>query len=311
MANVVFTEKIRDLHLENILINSSILYDEPMSKHTSFRTGGIADCFIKIGSEEDLIKLMNIEEIRNKIIPIYIVGNGTNLLVKDSGIAGIVVKLDIRKYSIINDNMIYAESGVSNGVLANFLLENELSGFEFASGIPGTIGGAIYMNAGAYGSEIKDVLLAVRYYDINLNKIVEIDSKDLNLGYRYSRFQEDMNGIILSGKFKFINGNKLDIKSKMNEYMARRLASQPLEYPSAGSTFKRMDSFITAKAIEEAGLKGYTIGGAMVSNKHAGFIINTGNATSQDILDLIHYVQKVILEKYNKKIEPEVRIIGR
>lgn len=301
-------EKLKKLELETILLNSNLTYNEPMSKHTSFKTGGPCDLFIDVGSKEDLIKVFKIAKQND--ISTTVVGNGSNLLVKDSGIDGIVVKYNNKDIDI-KDTIVTASSGVINAYLGNILLEHELSGFEFACGIPGTLGGAIYMNAGAYGSEMKNVAYEVEFLNLDNLAIETLKNDQLEFGYRTSIFQEKLNAIILSVKMEFIKASAVEIKEKMDEFREKRVNSQPLEYPSAGSTFKRMDDFLTSKAIDEAGLKGYSIGGAQVSTKHAGFIVNKGNATSQDIIDLIEYVQKVIFEKYNKKIETEVRIIGR
>ncbi len=299
---------IKNLELEKRLKNSVISYNEPMSKHTSFKTGGPCDAFIEILNNEDLLTVFSIA--REKDIPITVIGNGSNLLVKDSGIDGIVIKYNNKKIEV-RDTEVIAESGVVNAYLGNYLLQYELSGFEFACGIPGTLGGAIFMNAGAYGSEMKDIVDEVEFFNLDNLRIESLSNDKLEFGYRTSVFQDKTRAIILSAKMLFTKSNLLLIKEKMDEYRDKRLNSQPLEYPSAGSTFKRMDDFLTSKAIDEAGLKGYSIGGAQVSTKHAGFIVNKGNATSQDIIDLIDYVKKVILEKYNKKIETEVRIIGR
>ena len=301
-------EKIKNLELETKLNNSILFYNEPMSRHTSFKTGGPCDLFVEVTDKDELQTLITIAKEND--IPITIIGNGSNLLVKDSGIDGIVIKYNNKDIDI-KDTQVIAASGVINAYLGNILLEYELSGFEFASGIPGTLGGTIYMNAGAYGSEMKDVVKEVEYLDLDNLKIETLDNEQLEFAYRTSIFQNKINAVILSVKMEFEKSNMLLIKEKMDEYRDKRLSSQPLDYPSAGSTFKRLDDFLTAKAIDEAGLKGYSIGGAEVSTKHAGFIINKGNATSQDIIDLIEHVQKVILEKYNKKIETEVRIIGR
>ena len=301
-------EKIKNLGLETKLKNSILFYNEPMSRHTSFKTGGPCDLFVEVTDINELKTLITISKEND--IPITIIGNGSNLLVKDAGIDGIVIKYNNKDIDI-KDTQVIAASGVINAYLGSVLLEYELGGFEFASGIPGTLGGAIYMNAGAYGSEMKDVVKEVEYLNLDNLKIETLNNEQLEFAYRTSIFQNKINAVILSVKMEFKKSNMLLIKEKMDEYRDKRLDSQPLDYPSAGSTFKRLDDFITAKAIDEAGLKGYSIGGAEVSTKHAGFIINRGNATSQDIIDLIEHVQKVILEKYNKKIETEVRIIGR
>ena len=204
---------------------------------------------------------------------------------------------------------VIAESGVLVGKLAQRLLKEEISGFEELSGIPGTIGGAVCMNAGAHGKEIKDVLIEVTAMDY-LGNIYKFSNEELNFSYRHSKFLDE-NYIILSAKFNLSKGNKNDIGNKMHEYMEYRKEKQPIEYPNAGSTFKRGNDFITAKLIDDAGLKGYTIGGAQVSEKHSGFIINKGNATAKDVLDLVNYIKKIVFEKFEKEIELEIRYIGK
>lgn len=302
--------------------NENIKRDEPMSKHTSFKVGGNADIFITIHTAEEMIEILKINKHK---LPITIVGNGTNLLVKDSGIRGIVVKYvddsieslkaendnDIKSQNstISNEKLLKVSTGISNAKLAMYLLKNNLSGFEFAGGIPGTLGGAIYMNAGAFGGEIKDIVKNVTFLDLNDETIYTIEGKDCKFSYRSSIF-ENKNALILSATLQLHIEPKENIEKKMNEYKEKRLSTQPLDKPSAGSTFKRGDDFITAVLIDEAGLKGTQIGGAEISTKHAGFIINNGTATAQDIIDLIEYTKRKIYNKYNKKIEAEVRIIG-
>lgn len=302
--------------------NENIKRDEPMSKHTSFKVGGNADIFITIHTAEEMIEILKINEGK---LPITIVGNGTNLLVKDSGIRGIVVKYvddsienlkaendnDIKSQNstMSNEKLLKVSAGISNAKLAMYLLKNNLSGFEFAGGIPGTLGGAIYMNAGAFGGEIKDIVKDVTFLDLNDETIYTIEEKDCKFSYRSSIF-ENRNALILSATLQLHIEPKENIEKKMSEYKEKRLSTQPLDKPSAGSTFKRGDDFITAVLIDEAGLKGKHIGGAEISTKHAGFIINNGTATAQDIIDLIEYTKREIYNKYNKKIEAEVRIIG-
>lgn len=290
--------------LESILGSENVKYNEPMSKHTTFKVGGIADIFITVDSKEKLLKTL--EMLKNE--KITIVGNGSNLLVTDEGIRGIVLKYTANTCEI-NDTIVKVDSGMTNARFANALLNKELTGYEFAAGIPGTIGGAIYMNAGAYGSEMKDIVIETRYLDLETGKIKTIQNSEHNFEYRKSIFQK-LNCIILETTLKLTKGNKEEIKAKMQEYSTKRRESQPLEMPSAGSTFKRGNDFITAKLIDESGLKGYSIGGAQVSTKHAGFIVNKGNATAKDIIDLINYVKEKVYEKFGKTIEEEVKIIG-
>ena len=291
--------------LTTIIEESKIKTNEDMSKHTSFKAGGKAKFYIKAKTVEDVINTVKISKENN--IPIVVLGNGSNILFKDEEFNGVVLKieLDILK---IEENIITAEAGVKNAILGRKALDNNLQGFEFAAGIPGTIGGAIRMNAGAYGGEIKDIVQDVEYLDYEDLKIKKITNKECNFEYRHSVFCENKN-IILSATFKLENGIKEEIANRMNEFAKSRKEKQPLEYPSAGSTFKRGTDFITAKLIDECGLKGYQIGGAQVSEKHAGFIINKENATAKDIIDLVEYVKKTVKEKTGKSIDLEVEII--
>ncbi len=293
--------------IEDILKSENIKYNEPMSKHTSFKVGGPAEIFTYIDSISDLKKVLDL--CKEKKLPITIVGNGSNLLVSDEGIKGVVIKYTANEIKIDRKNgKVVCSGGVINSVLAMQLKESELSGFEFAASIPGTIAGAIYMNAGAFGSEMKDIVNYVKYIDISTGEMITLHNNKLEFGYRKSIF-EKINGVIVETEMQLHHDDKANIENKMIQYKEKRLESQPLEYPSAGSTFKRGEDFISAKLIDEAGLKGYTIGGAQVSTKHAGFIVNTGNATAKDILELIEYVKKVVYDKFNKKLEIEVKII--
>lgn len=299
------------VRFSKIVGEDKLKIDEPMSKHSSFRVGGPAELFLEVESVE---KLKAILEVNKELkLPITVIGNGTNILVKDKGIKGIVIKYvakGISKATLDNDTFaITADAGLPNAALANELLKDSLTGFEFAASIPGTIGGAIYMNAGAFGGEMESIVSEVTFLDLDDLAIYKSDGDDCDFSYRHSKF-ENMNTVILSATMVFSKGNKDEIKRTMDAYLEKRLETQPYDKPNAGSTFKRGDGFITAMLIDEAGLKGYTIGGAQVSEKHAGFIVNTGNATAKDILDLIKYVQKTVMEKYGKAIEPEVRILG-
>ena len=299
------------VRFSKIVGEDKLKIDEPMSKHSSFRVGGPAELFLEVESVE---KLKAILEVNKELkLPITVIGNGTNILVKDKGIKGIVIKYvakGISKATLDNDTFaITADAGLPNAALANELLKDSLTGFEFAASIPGTIGGAIYMNAGAFGGEMENIVSEVTFLDLDDLAIYKSDGDDCDFSYRHSKF-ENMNTVILSATMVFNKGNKEEIKRTMDAYLEKRLETQPYDKPNAGSTFKRGDGFITAMLIDEAGLKGHTIGGAQVSEKHAGFIVNTGNATAKDILDLIKYVQKIVMEKYGKAIEPEVRILG-
>lgn len=295
--------------LETLLGKENVKFDESMSKHTSFKVGGNADIFVTINRVEKLIEVLKIND--NKL-PITIVGNGTNLLVKDSGIRGIVIKFtsDDIKLNIKNQVCnIEVYAGTPNIKLSQVLLKNNVTGFEFASTIPGTIGGAIYMNAGAFESEMKDIVKNVTFLDLMDKKIYTIDNKKCKFLYRKSIFQK-MNAIILKATLELNLDKKENIEKKINQYKEKRMLTQPVDKPNAGSTFKRGEDFITAKLIDEAGLKGVSIGGAEVSTKHAGFIVNKKDATATDIIKLIDYVQKEVYKKFGKKIETEVRIIG-
>ncbi len=284
---------------------TKIKENEDMSKYTSFKAGGKARFLIKANQIQDIKDAIKIAKEQN--IPFLVIGNGSNILFRDGLYNGIIIKVELNKLEI-NENKATVSAGVKNAVLAQKLLENELSGFEFAAGIPGTIGGAIRMNAGAYGGEIKDILEEVTYLDYSTLEEKTITNKECDFEYRHSVFCNNKN-IILSATFNFNKDEKINIQEKMNLYAKSRKDNQPLEYPSAGSTFKRGEDFITAKLIDECGLKGYTIGGAQVSEKHAGFIINKDKATSKDIIELIDYVKKVVKEKKGKKIELEIEII--
>ena len=280
-----------------------ILNNEPMSKHTSFRTGGIADTFIKVESAEDIINI--IKEYDN---PIFI-GNGSNLLVSDDGIRGTVVQIydEFNQISLKEENVIHADAGALLSKIAAFARDNSLTGFEFASGIPGTAGGAVFMNAGAYGGEMKDVVVNV--YAIENGKEVVYNCEEMQFDYRSSIAMKK--NLIISGvDYKLTKGSKDKINEIMIDLNSRRREKQPLEYPSAGSTFKRPEGYFAGKLIMDSGLSGYTVGGAMVSTKHCGFVINTGKATSTDIYNLIKDVQRIVLDKMGVKLETEVRLIG-
>ena len=295
--------------LENIISKDLIKTNEPMKNHTSFKIGGPAEIYIKITSIEELQKVLEFAKKEN--VKITILGNGSNVLVSDKGINGIVIKTNLKEINIENKDSENVEVTVNDAVPIGFLaqkfLKEEITGFEELSGIPGTIGGAILMNAGAHGKEIKDIVTEVTAMDYN-GKIFNFTNEEAEFTYRHSKFS---NGeyIILQAKMLLQKGSKEEIKAKMDEYAQYRKEKQPIEYPSAGSTFKRGTDFITAKLIDEAGLKGYSIGGAKVSEKHAGFIINTGDATSQDVLDLAKYITDKVYEKFRKKIEFEIKIL--
>ena len=290
--------------------SENIIFDEPMKKYTTFKIGGPAEVLIKVKSEKELKEVINFADANS--VDVTIIGNGSNILVTDKGIKGIVVLNRIEKIEINkNDNSnveIVTGSGTKMGKLANVLLRDEIEGFEELSGIPGTIGGAVVMNAGAHGKEIKDVVKTVKCIDYK-GQEHQFSKEELEFEYRTSLFK-NKKYIITEIVMTLKSGIKSEIENKMNEYKKYRREKQPIEYPSAGSTFKRGEDFITAKLIDEAGLKGYKIGGAQVSTKHSGFVINTGDATAKDVIELTEYIKKEIKNKFNKDIELEIKLIG-
>ena len=296
--------------LSQLIDKNKILIDEPMKNHTTFKIGGKADFLIKAEEKED-IALVYKYAIKNNI-PVYIIGRASNLLVKDNGIRGIVIKNLYDNIKILSQNEEEVELEISSGTTctkaAKFALEYSLEGLEFSYGIPGTIGGAVRMNAGAYGGEIKNCVEKSLVLDKEGNEKI-LDYNDHNFVYRNSSIANN-NYILLSTKIKLKRGNKEEIQQKMEKNMKARLEKQPYNMPSAGSVFKRGNGFITAQIIDEAGLRGKEIGGAQISPKHAGFIVNNGTATAEDVINLIDYVKKTVKEKFNKELETEVIIIG-
>lgn len=288
------------------IAQSQVYINEPMKNHTTFKVGGPADIFVKVNNIDEL--KFTLEVAKQENVPVTIIGNGSNVLVTDKGIRGICIKLNLNNIIKENETQIIAEAGVLLPKLANFAYQEGLTGLEFASGIPASIGGAVYMNSGAYNKQIGDLIITTTYIDENLN-IQTISNQEQKFSYRNSIFQEK-EWIILSSKIELIKGNKEDIKKLMDEYSLKRKNNQPLNKPSAGSIFKRGNGFITAKLIEESGLKGYKIGDAEVSTLHAGFIINNGNATAKDILELVKHIKNTVKEKFNKEIELEVKVLG-
>ena len=291
--------------LEKIIDKNRIFQNEMMKKHTSFKIGGPADFFIIIESVEELKAVLKLAKELD--IPVTCIGNGSNLLVKDNGIRGLTIKLDFKDLTI-NEDEIEAGAGVPIPVLARKAYENGLSGLEFASGIPGTLGGAIKINAGAYGGEFKDVVDFTTYLDNNL-QVHTVSNEDQNFSYRNSRFN-NTDDIIISAKMKLKKENKDIIKARMDEFSAKRKAKQPINFPNAGSVFKRKNEYIAAEVIDKCGLKGYNIGDAYISDLHAGFIINKGNATAQDVIQLIEHIKNTVHEKYNINLELEIKVIG-
>ena len=294
--------------LDEIVGKDKIKYNEKMSKYTTMKVGGPCDCII---FPDEISKIKDaIDFCKNKKIAFYVIGNGSNLLVKDEGIQGVVIKLGHRFGKIeIDGEYILAYAGATMPALSQLAKKNSLKGLEFACGIPGTVGGGVKMNAGAYGSQISDVLYEVTYMD-EKEEIKTIKNKDCSFGYRKSIFTINPNYVILSAKFKLERGNIDEIENKMKENSLARKAKQPLEYPNFGSVFKRPEGYFVGKLVDDAGLRGYKIGGAQVSTKHTGFIVNVDNATCKDVLDLIEYVQTTVYNKFNVKLTPEVIIIG-
>jgi UDP-N-acetylmuramate dehydrogenase len=296
--------------IEIIVGEENLKINEPMKNHTSFRVGGPADIFVTPESTSMLDEVLKI--CKKEDIPYFVMGNGTNLIVRDNGIRGVVIKTQdkFNKYSIYDDldNVIEAEAGALISRLSSIALEHGLSGLEFASGIPGTLGGAVTMNAGAYGGEMKDVVIKTQYISSE-GKIEILEGEQHQFGYRTSFIQKE-GGIALKSWIKLCRDDKTKIQERIECMAAKRGKSQPLDMPSAGSVFKRPEGYYTAPLIEECGLKGYNIGGAQVSLKHCGFIVNTGNATEQNIIDVINHIQRTIKNRYNLELETEVKIIG-
>ena len=294
--------------LEEIVGKDKIKYNEKMSKYTTMKVGGPCDCIV---FPDEISKIKDVIDFcKNENTTFYVIGNGSNLLVKDEGIHGVVIKLGHRFSKIeFNGEYILAYAGATMPALSQLAKKNSLKGLEFACGIPGTIGGGVKMNAGAYGSQIGDILYEVTYMD-EKEEIKTIKNKDCSFGYRKSIFTINPNYVILSAKFKLEKGNIDEIENKMKENSLARKTKQPLEYPNFGSVFKRPEGYFVGKLVDDAGLRGYKIGGAQVSTKHTGFIVNVDNATCKDVLDLIGYVQTTVYNKFNVKLTPEVIIIG-
>lgn len=311
--------------LVEIFGKENVLKDEPMSRHTTFRIGGAADFFVKVQTISQLQKAMRY--LKKEQIPFYIVGNGSNLLVRDEGVRGVVLQLGERfsGYEFLHETpgseaqsgtavdknqivMVRAKAGSLLGRLGKEFAEYSLSGFEFASGIPGTLGGAVYMNAGAYGGEIKDILVRATLMDMD-GSLFEFTNQQMQFGYRKS-IAAEKNYIVLEADLALHVSSKEEVLAKMAELSAQRRLKQPLEYPSAGSTFKRPEGYFAGKLISDAGLKGFSVGGAQVSEKHAGFVINTGNATAADVIALTDAVRDKVFEKYGVKLELEIKQLG-
>lgn len=292
--------------LKLIAGDSNVRCDEPMSSHCTFRAGGTAKYYVipdEYKKVRDVLRLCVEENI-----PYYVIGNGSNLLVQDDGFDGVIIEIDSALAKIeINGNEIVAKAGAKLSKIAVKALNESLTGFEFAHGIPGNLGGAVTMNAGAYGGEMKDVLKWVKVLDNN-GEMKTLKAEELELGYRTSIIVKEKM-IVLEACIELHEGNRDEIEMHMKELMAKRKEKQPLEYPSAGSTFKRSEGYFAGKLIQDAGLKGYRVGGAMVSEKHSGFVINYDNATATDIINLMKDVRKKVYEEFQVTLEPEVKIL--
>jgi UDP-N-acetylmuramate dehydrogenase len=284
-----------------------IMKDVHMREHTSFKIGGPADLMVWPHSREELQYAIQVCKEWNS--PYYVIGNGSNLLVRDKGIRGVVIKIAENFSNVrIEGEKVMAQAGILLSILAKKVIEKSLKGFEFASGIPGTLGGAIAMNAGAYGGEMKDVLLGAHVLD-HQGEITYLDREALALGYRDSIIQQK-GWIVLEAEIQLEEGKEEAIKERIRDFTQRRIAKQPLHLPSAGSTFRRPPGYFAGKLIEEAGLKGVRVGGAQVSEVHAGFIVNVESATATEVIQLIELIQKVVKDKFDVALYPEVKIIG-
>ena len=284
-----------------------LLLEEPMAKHTSFRIGGPADVLAQPADEAELAALL--KRAGEHAVPVTLVGNGSNLLVRDKGIRGLVIKLSNIFSSItVDGNVMTFGSGISLAMASKKAASLSLSGLEFAVGIPGTIGGAVYMNAGAYDGEMAKVVTSVRVMDRE-GKISELKASELAFAYRHTALQNS--GLIVTSVTCVLQPDEADaIAAKMADFSQRRISKQPLELPSAGSMFKRPPGYFAGTLIDQTGLKGYTVGGAQVSTKHAGFVVNVGGATAQDVLQLISDVQSKVFAAHGVRLEPEVLVLG-
>lgn len=293
--------------LKGILGEDRVLLAEPMKMHTSFRIGGPADYFIMPKSNEEVAEAIAV--CREEQMPYSIVGNGSNLLVSDAGYRGVVIQI-FREMSKVQaeGSHIRAQAGASLAKIAGAALEAGLAGFEFAAGIPGTLGGACVMNAGAYGGEMKDVLVNVTVLKES-GRVVKLEKTELELGYRTSIIARK-GYIVLEAELELRNGSPDEIRGLMNELKEKRVSKQPLEYPSAGSTFKRPEGYFAGKLIQDAGLRGFRVGDAMVSEKHCGFVINAGEATAAEVDSLMKQVSERVQEQFGVTLEPEVKRLG-
>ncbi|MDD7220366.1 MAG: UDP-N-acetylmuramate dehydrogenase [Clostridia bacterium] len=299
-------QNITEIFIE-LLGKDRVHVNEPMSRHTSFRIGGPADYFLQPSDTEQIKKILDI--CRENKLPFFVLGNGSNLLVSDTGFSGVIIQLFHNfERIIVEDTLIRAQAGALLSGIAVAARDHSLTGFEFAGGIPGTLGGAVVMNAGAYGGEMKHVLKEATVMTQS-GEIIIIPADKLNMGYRTSVIKE-AGYIVLDAVLSLQKGDQKEIRAKMKELTDLRVSKQPLEYPSAGSTFKRPEGYFAGKLIMDAGLRGYQVGGAQISEKHCGFVINKGNATASDVLRLIEDVKNRVYEQFGVNLEPEVKFLG-
>ncbi|MCT4583536.1 MAG: UDP-N-acetylmuramate dehydrogenase [Peptostreptococcaceae bacterium] len=294
--------------LKNIMDKENILLNEPMKNHTSFKVGGPANMLLEPQSKEEISQI--IKYLNKNDLKYFVIGNGSNLLIKDGGLDLVVIKIG-EKFSDfkINKNKVISKSGALLSVLSKSILKHSLKGFEFASGIPGSLGGAVYMNAGAYGGEMKDIVSKVTVVD-KTGEIIVLDSADLGFEYRKSIIASN-DYIVVEVELELEEGKYEEIKEYMDELTLKRTTKQPLDMPSAGSTFKRPQGYYAGKLIEDTGLRGLYHRGAQVSEKHCGFVVNKDNANAKDILTLIDIIKSAVYDKFKVKLEEEVRIIGK
>ena len=290
-----------------IVGEEQILTEEPMKKHTTFRIGGPADFLVLPRTSQEIAEVTAL--CRREGEPWYVIGNGSNLLVSDKGVRGVVIRLlhNFNKIEV-RDEEVHAQAGAVNAAVARKALDAGLTGFEFAAGIPGTTGGAVVMNAGAYGGEMKDILKEVTVLDED-GRVCTLTAEELELGYRTS-IMARKGYIVLDICMKLEKGDPESIRARMEELREKRITRQPLEYPSAGSTFKRPEGYFAGKLIMDAGLRGFTVGGAQISEKHCGFVINKGGATAEDVVNLMEETKKIVMEKFGVVLEPEIKRLG-
>lgn len=293
--------------LYRIVGEDNVKLDEPMSKHTTFRIGGPASYFVTPMDTEELYQVVVL--CKAERVPFFLLGHGSNILVSDKGIGGVVIQLykNYAKFSI-EGNLVKAEAGIMLNKLGQEIRDAGLTGFEFAAGIPGTLGGAVMMNAGAYGGEMKDIVESVSLMDYDGN-LIKKSGEEMDFSYRHS-IVEDEELIVLGATLKLNPGNIEDITAKMQELALARKTKQPLEFPSAGSTFKRPEGYFAGKLIMDSGLAGYRVGDAEVSEKHCGFVINKGHASAKDVMTLIDDVRNTVYDKFKVELSPEVRFVG-